>query len=825
MSLALETLVRDLQMGLRGLIRRPALLTLGAITLAIGFAGNMTVFSILNSLLLRPYPFPGLERLVLVREVRAGSSQEQLRVTPGDFLDLSGEVSSFESVAAFRYAELNLGSSGSSGGSGVPESVRGYYVTPSLFPLIGVEARAGRVFSMDEGQAGGARVALLSHGLVKQRFAGDSGVVGSEITLNGEAHTVVGLMPESLNYPRAVDVFVPLALTASERTERGVPSLQVLARLAPGVALQGASAEIDAFGRALAGRYPDSHRERSFSLLRLREEQYRYTLPMFSMLQIAGLLALLLAAANVSNLVLVWRMARSRELAVKTALGAGRGRLWRQSLVECLALSGAGLLLALPLAFWAVELVRNSMPQGIATWVSGWREIRLDANAIVLGLLTAALVAGAMSFAGAGRFGPSSFAASLQGGSRGTLNQRNQGGPGRTRLRGVLTGAQIGLALLLLSSAVWLLRGFEEQMSVFERLEPRGVLTARVALSKDRFADESGVQAYFARALDAFAELPGVDRVAAAVNLPASNVPNEEVFFAIDNQKPATSAEVPRADLQTVAGDFFDVFRIGVLRGRALLSSDDAEAPQVAVVSESWARRHLGNEEALGRRVRFGRREAEGPWWTIVGVVGDVKQNWFDPEPRPILYVSHLQNARNRMSLALRGTVDGYTLSEAVRRKLAEIDPGQALAEPKTLEDEIADSLAPLRIIGMLLLVFALVALLLAVTGVYGVVATSVAERTRELGLRMALGARPREIQRQVVRGTLRLALVAVGVTLPVTFGVNVFLAGRLFGVVVVSPVTLAVTSALLIAVAGGAALIPARAATRLDPVRALRWE
>ena len=816
MSLALETLVRDLQMGLRGLRRRPALLTLGAITLAIGFAGNMTVFSILDSLLLRPYPFPDLERLALVREVRAGSSQEQLRLTPGDFLDLSEEVGSFESVAAFRYAELNLG------GDGVPESVRGYYVTPSLFPLLGVEARAGRVFSMDEGETGAARVALLSHGLVTRRFPDGSDILGSEITLNGEVHTVVGLMPENLNYPRAVDVFVPLVLTPSERVERSVPSLQILSQLAPGVALETASSELDAFGRKLAERYPDSHRERRFRLLRLREEQYRYTLPMFSMLQIAGFLALLLAAANVSNLVLVWRMARSRELAVRAALGAGRGRLYRQSLFECLALSGAALLLAFPLAFWAVELVRNSMPQGIATWVSGWREIRLDANAVVLGLTTAVFVAGAMSWAGAGGFGSSSSAASLQGGSRGTLSQ---GGPSRTRLRGILTGAQIALALLLLSGAVWLLRGFEEQMRVFERLEPRGVLTARVALSKDRFPDERDVQRYFARALDAFAELPGVEGAAAAVNLPASNVPNEEVFFEVDNQKPATAAEVPRCDLQTVAGEFFDVFRIGILRGRALLSSDDEDAFRVVVVSESWARRHLGTEEALGRRVRFGRREAEGPWWTIVGVVSDVKQNWFDPEPRPILYVSHLQNARNRMSLALRGTVEGATLAEALQRKLAEIDPGQALAEPKTLEDEIADSLAPLRIIGMLLLVFAFVALLLAVTGVYGVVATSVAERTRELGLRMALGARPRELLRQVLGGTLRLAVVAVGVALPVTFGVNVLLAGRLFGVVVVSPVTLALTSVLLIAVAGGAASIPARAATRLDPVRALRWE
>jgi putative ABC transport system permease protein len=361
-------------------------------------------------------------------------------------------------------------------------------------------------------------------------------------------------------------------------------------------------------------------------------------------------------------------------------------------------------------------------------------------------------------------------------------------------------------------------------MRVFEMLEPRGVLTARIALSRDRFPDDGGVQAYFARALDAFAEIPGVQRTAAATNLPASNVPNEEIFFEVDNRKPARPSDVPRCDLQTVAGDLFGVFRIGVLQGRALLSSDDAKAPRVAVASERWVRIHLGGEEAIGRRVRFGRREAAGPWWTIVGVVSDIKQNWFDPAPRPILYVSHLQNARNRMSVVLRG-IDGYSHAEAIQWKLAEIDPGQALAGPKTMEDEIADSLAPLRIIGILLLVLAGVALLLSVTGVYGVVANSVAERTRELGLRMALGARSRDVFRQVVGGTLRLATVAVGVALPVTFGVNVLLAGRLFGVVVVSPLALAATSALLVLVAVGAASIPARAATRVDPVRALRCE
>ncbi len=813
MPLALEPLVRDLQAGLRSLTRRPALFSLGAVTLAIGFASNMTVFSLLDSLLLRPYPFPDLPRLVLVREVRAGSSQEQLRVTPGDFLDLSGEVRSFESVAAFRYAEINLGEKGSL------ESIRGYFVSPNLFPLVGVGARGGRIFSGRVGETAGSRVALLSHGFVKRRFASRPNLVGSEIVLNGEAHTVVGLMPENLNYPRAVDVFLPLTLTAAERVERGVPSLQVLARLAPGVSLEAAAAEIDLFGRKLADRYPESHRERSFRLLRLREEQYRYTLPMFSMLQIAGFLALLLAAANASNLVLLWRLARSRELAVRTALGAARGRLWRQSFFECLALSAGAMVLAVPLAFWAVELTRNAMPQGIATWVSGWRDIRLDGNAILLGLATAAAVAAAMSVPSAARFGTRPFAAALQGGGRGTV------GAGKTRLRSLLVGVQVALALLLLSSAIWLLRGFEEQMRVFERLEPRGVLTARVALSRGRFPDDRDLQRYFARALQAFSELSGVDGVAAAVNLPASNVPNEEVFFEIEGQKPATSAEIPRADLQTIAGDFFSVFRVGILRGRAILPSDDADASEVAVVSESWVHRYLGSDEALGRRVRFGRRAPEGPWRTIVGVVSDVKQNWFDPEPRPILYVSHLQNARPRMSLALRSEVDGYALAEALQRKLGEIDPDQALAEPKTLDDEIADSLAPIRIIGMLLLTFAGVALVLAMTGVYGVVATSVAERTRELGLKMALGARPRAVLREVLGDTLRLAAVAVGIALPVTYGMNVLLAGRLFGVVVVSPLTLALTGLFLVGVAAAAASLPARGAARIDPVRALRWE
>jgi putative ABC transport system permease protein len=808
-----EAILLDTGLALRGLTRRKAIAALSVLTLAIGLSSTMTAFSIVDSLLLRPHPFPDLERLVALREYRAGSSQEQIRLTAADFLDMKREIEAFDGVAAYRYAELNVS------GDGAPESVRAFYVSEDWFQMLGVGAARGRVLVRDDAREGSARVTVLTWGLWQRRFGSDPSVVGSEVFLNGAAHTVVGVMPSSVYFPRGVDVFVPLTLTAAEQTDRTTPYLLVVARMRAGVSFAESGAELERFAARLAERHPETHRERTFRLLPLREEQYRYTAPMFGMLQAASFLVLLLAAANVSNLVLVSRLSRSREIALRAALGARRARLFRQFFLECLALGAIALVVALPLSYFAIELVRDAMPGGIAMHVSGWREIRLDRESLGMGLALSVLLTLALSSAGLAGVRSAPLASSLAGGSRGAA------GSERRTFRALLAGAQMALALALLSGAFWLLRGFERHMSAFQELEPRGILAGRIALPKERYPGVEEQTSFFSRLLSAASEVPSVTSAAIVANLPASNVPNEEVFFAVAHLEPATDAEMPRSDLQVVGGDFFEVFRVPLLRGRVLERSDDADAPNVLVVSETWARRYLPDSDPIGRRIRFGARDADGAWYRITGVVSDVKQNWFDPEPRPILYVSYLQVPRSRLRLAVRSSASGYELLEPLREKLASIDPHQALAEPTTLEDEIADSLAPLRILGFLLLSFAGIALTLSATGVYGVVSTNVSRRTREFGLRMALGARRAQVLKQVLCETLRLAALAMVVALPATFGLNLVLARRLFGLVAVSPLSLAAMGILLVAIAMGASYVPARTATRLDPVEALRWE
>ncbi|HSF20257.1 MAG TPA: ADOP family duplicated permease [Vicinamibacteria bacterium] len=808
---SLFAILLDARLGFRTIRRRAGLAALAALTLAVGLASTMTAFSLVNALLLRPHPFTELERLVVLREQRTESSQEFLRLTPNDYLDLKGEMRTLDGVAAYRFSELNLS------GDGVPESIRAFYVSGELFSILGVTAARGRVLSPDDSRRGNERAAVLSFGLFQRRFGAEPGVVGSEIFLNGAAHTVVGVMPQDINFPRGVDLWIPLALSMEESVDRTTPSLSVVARLRRGVSLEAARQELESFGERLSGRYPETHRERRFGLLRLREEQYVYTLPMFGMLQVASLLVLFLAAANVSNLVVVWRVASAHDVAIRAALGASRVRLFRQSFLECLVIAAAAFVAALPLSFGAIELIRNAMPQGIATFVSGWRDIRLDPESVATGFTVAIVLTGLLSGVGAAGSAARPFLDALSARARGVTGGR------KSRLRAGLVGAQIALALVLLSGAVWLLRGFEQQMDVFGKLEPKGILTGRVSLPRDRYPDPPDTASFFERLLGVSSELPGATSVALVTNLPASNVPNEEVFFSIESREPATEGETPRSDLQVVGGAFFDLFRVPLLRGRVLNASDDHDAAPAVVVSETWLRRYLPDEEPLGRRVRLGPREADGEWRTIVGVVGDLRQNWFDPEPRPVFYLSYLQSPRSRMRITIRSRTEGYELVAPLREKLASVDPHQALAEPTTLEDEIADSLAPLRIIGLMLLFFAIVALALAATGVYAVVSTSVVERSRELGLRMALGAHPPQVLRQIIRQTLGLAVMALGPALPATFGLNVLLAGRLFGVVVVSPFTLLIAGALLAGIAAAAAYVPARTATRIDPVDALR--
>jgi len=811
---ALEGVVQDVRYIGRTWRRRPGFAAVAILTLALGIATNIAAFSLVRSLLLRPYTFRDLDRLVLLRETRAGDAAGFQRVSVADFLDLRRDDSTLEELAAFRVAEMSLT------GAGDPERVRARLVTANLFPMLEARTERGRVFQPGEDEPGRERGALLSHGLWQRIYGGDPRALGADVFLNGVAFTVIGVMPAGFNYPRGVDLWVPLALTAAEREDRRTPSLFVLARARSGQTLPQTRDGLGRFSAMLAERHPDTNRGRELHLLPLRKEQYEYTLPLFSMLQAAALIVLLLACANASSLLLTKRLGQRNEVAMRLALGASPIRVGWQFVLECLLVSLAAGVVAVVVSFWTVDLIRNAIPPGIAIWVAGWNDLRVDGAVLVFTLAVVVGVGLVLGLIGGFHREADSTSNTLRAGGRVA--------PAKHRLRSALTAAQVGLALILLAGAAWMLQGFTKLVDVFQTLEPEGVLTMGIALPEERYPDDSSAARLFELALSALASLPSVESVTATSNLPASNVPSPRTPFTIQTRPPASASEMPSGDLQTVGGDYFGVFRLPILAGRALQYGDGPDSPPVAVISRAMARRYWPGEDPLGQRIRLGPWQEPGAWWTVVGVVSDIKQNWFDPEPRPIVYVHYRQRPRRTMSLAVRSLANApnpYHLGGPVREAIRAIDSQQAVSELDSMRQVIDDSLSPIRIIGILMSVFGGVALVLATVGLYGLVASNVAQRTRELAVRMALGAPPGQVLRMVLVETLRLAGAGLAVALPVAIALNMVLAMRLFGLVTTRPGPLVGLIGLLALVAAAAAFVPARRATRVDPATVLRCE
>jgi putative ABC transport system permease protein len=802
----MRSLLQDLRYGLRRLSRSPGFTLVAVGALALGIGANTAIFSVVNAVLLRPLPYPEPEQLVQVYESRPRQNMTRVDVSPNEFLAWADEGGSFRQLAAVDFASFNLT------GRGEPERVSGALVTASYFPLFGVRPAHGRAFLPEEDQPGRDNVVVLGHELWQQSFGADPAVVGRAVNLDGTACTVVGVMPQGFRLPQNAKLARPVAFTAQDRTRAGSHFLTVYGRLKPGVTGELAAAELAAVAGRLEQTFAQTNVGHQVMLAPLHEELVGDVRPALLLLLGAVGLVLLIACANLANLLLARAAARRKEVAVRAALGASRWRIVRQLLAESVLLSGAGGAAGLLLAVWGVDLLVGLDPAGVQRVGAVSLDAGVFAFTAALSLLTGLL----FGLAPALQASKTDFVETLKEGGR-----SSGGGPARSRLRSALVVAEVALTVVLLVSAGLLTKSFRRLLDVDPGLDPRGVLTLDLSLPDTKYAESHQVAAFYRQLLESVAALPGVEAAGAVSVLPLAGSDNSN-FVQIEGRPPLPAGQALRAGRRNVSADYFKALRIPLKGGRGFADADSAEAPRVAVINEAMARAFFAGEDPLGKRLRTG---DNNPWVTVVGVVGDVRHRGLDVDVRPEMFFHAAQTPSREMTLVVRAAGDPLALVGAARERVLAVDRDQPVGNVKTMETWLAESLASRRFAVLLLGLFALVAAALAAVGLYGVVSYTVAQRTHELGLRLALGARPRDVLRLVIRQGMSMTLVGAVVGLVAALAFARLMSGLLFGVAAHDPATFVGVPVLLLAVALLACYVPARRATKVDPMVALRHE
>ena len=810
----LETILQDLRYGARALRKNPGFTVIAVLTLALGIGANTAVFSMVNALLLHPYNFPELDRLVRVWENRGIDEGVDARfIAPQDAVDLASGAPVFDAFMTYRCGDFNLNAEGN------VQSVLGCRVSANFFDVLNIRPALGRVFSRAEEQPGADQVAVVSHGFWQRRFGGDVALLGKGIQMNGKKYTIVGIMPRGFDYPVPMELWVPLALNPAEKLDRAKLSLQSVGRLKPGISVAEARSAVDAVSRRLQQEYPATNANRHTEVLQLRRELYLYTLPLFLLLQAAAVSVLLLACANLANLLLARIFGRQKEIAVRTALGAGRWRLARLFITETLLLAGIAGSVATVVSFWSVNALRASIAPSWTMWVPGWDGIQLDRTVLAFTLVLTTVV----GFL----FGLTAVLHSDQRQPYTTLKEAGRsvvaGSTGR--LRSALVVAQVMCALVLLVCAGLTTQAFLRLVDVYSGFQAANVFRTEIRLPEKSYPQNLQVASFYDRVLRGTASLPGASASALVTNSPASNVDNETTFFTINGRQAIKANEAHSADLQISSPDYFSVLRIPLVAGRLYSYADNADTARVAVISRSMAARYWPKGDELGKQIKFGAADSPEPWMTIVGVVEDVRQNWWNPTARPTIYEPFLQSPQRSMVFLMRVASNPLRYSSSVRDVVRGIDDQIALTGFSTLEREITDSIAIIHIMGVLMVLFGCVALALSSVGVYGVLAESVARRIPEIGVRLAMGAEPRDIMRLILGRSLKLTGIGLAIGIPIVLGVNRLMSSAIFGIMSINLLLLAETTVLLLVVALAAAYIPARRAMRIDPIVALRYE
>jgi putative ABC transport system permease protein len=809
---SVESVWQDVRYGLRQLRRNPGFTAVAVITLALGIGANTAIFSLLYAVLLQPLPYRNSSRLVVLHETTPNVGT--VGVSYPNFLDWRAASRAFSQMAAVASVDFNLA------GISQPENIKGDAVSPNFLSMMGVHPFLGRDFEGSEEKAGTAPVILLSYSLWRSQFGADPNAVGRTINLDGRGFTIAGVLPPSYRGIDKTDVIEPIGVwatgdsVATERADRG--DLVVVGRLAPGVGLTQAHAEMEGIEARLAKEYPQANQDYGVKLRPIRDVFVSGMRPAILVLFAAVMFVLLIACANVANLFLVRGAARRKEMALRLAFGASRSRIIRQMLTESFVLAFLGGVLGLALAIGGIRGMARLIPTDMLSGAT------INLNSAVLLFTTAVVVLAAFIF-GLAPMAQSTkleVQAELKEGARTTSGGRAQG-----RLRGVLAMAEISLALVLLVGAGLMMKSLSRLLSVRPGFEPNHVLTMEIDLRTEQYSKDPAMLSFWQQVLERARALPGVKSAAAGTVVPFTDS-HDRTDITIEGMPLVSLGSWPHPDIHVVSPGYVSTLRISLLRGRAFTDADKKGASPVALVNQMLAQKFFPREDPIGKRFIFGHPSAKKPGWTtIVGVVGNTKLYGLANPARLEVYVPLQQYPQNDMNLVVKSAVNPSALISEIRGAVASIDKGQPIFAISTMKQLVSDSSAERRITLVLLGAFSGLALVLAAIGIYGVLSYSAAQRTHEIGIRMALGAQKRDVLRVVLGQGMTLAAIGVGIGIVAALGLTRLMASLLYGVKPTDPLTFTAVSFILGGVALAACYIPARRAASVDPIEALRYE
>jgi putative ABC transport system permease protein len=807
------TLLQDVRFGLRMLLKSPGFTALAVLALSLGIGANTAVFSVAIAFLKKPVALPNLDRLVAVLALAPDQTTGWNDVSPADYLEWKKQAQSFEEMGATQQVDANFT------GKGDPEKVQALLTSANFFSVLGVPPAMGRPFLPEEEQAGHEQVAVISYGLWQRRFGFDPNILGKTATINSKSYTIVGVTSKDFEFPGGTQVWLPMAMSDKEKMERANRYIDPIARLKPGVSVGTAAAEMWTIQSRTRQQYPQIEEGWRTKVMPLGvyvagelSDQY------CEMLIVAVLFVLLIACANVANLLFARSTGRMKEVALRQALGANRARVIRQLLTESVMLAIVGAALGLVLGQWGIVLIRHYMPPEIERELPMWRHVRLETDVFFYTVAITFLAGLISGLAPALHTSKTDVYEELkEGGRGGTTGRKHQ------RLRSVFVVAEVALSLILLMGAGLMVKGVRALLFVNRNLDPGQVLTMKIVLPESKYKTPQQKASFYGRVLEQFQAIPGVKSAAVATEVPFGDY-GETDTVSIQG-RPVHPGDFRQANFESVNEDYFRTIKTPLLEGRLPSDADGADQPPVVVVSESLARRDFPGENPLGKFIKRGQQDSEHAWAKIVGIVADVK---FDPYARhetPLVYLPYRQEPSGYGYLALKTVGDPTSFGIAVRRAIDAVDPDQPIDEVWTLEKVISNQVLGLSYVAVMLSALGVIALVLASIGVYGVMAYTVSERTHEIGVRLALGAQRRDVMNLVLSRGVILAVIGLLIGLPVSVALSQLLADVIFGVSAGDVTTFAGVTLLLCVITMLACYIPARRAMRVDPIVALRYE